>query len=382
MSTPGPLDGVRVLDLSQIVAGPACTRVLADLGADVIKVESPNGDLSRTVPPFVEGIGALYAQLNAGKRSVCVDIRAPEGAELVARLAERSDVFVENYRPGALDGRGLGYDALATRNPRLVYLSISGFGQDGPWAARRGHAPLLHAEAGTMEVAARVRGTKPVPEVHQHADLYSGYFGVSAVCAALFQRDRTDVGQHLDLSLAEALLYASDQVAIDLVDVDGAREFDTWTYAVVTLDSGETVCLVGNPLRLFDRWMAAFGAHPSDPPPTDEHAARAAVERAAAAAFTDAATLQAAVTAHGLVAAVVQSATTLLASEWAMHREVLGLAAPGVRVPAAPWRSSAASIGIRGEAPRLGADTTPVLEEVLGLTQEEVDALMDANVVR
>src|SRR3954453_9377657 len=141
MSLPGPLDGVRVLDLSQIVAGPACTRVLADLGADVIKMRSPKGELSRAVPPFVEEVGALYAQLNAGKRSMCIDIRTPEGTDLVARLAERSDIFVENYRPGALAGRGLGYASLGARNPGLVYLSVSGFGQEGPWAARRGHAP-------------------------------------------------------------------------------------------------------------------------------------------------------------------------------------------------------------------------------------------------
>src|SRR5215218_10111353 len=289
----GPLDGVRVLDLSQIVAGPACTRVLADLGADVVKIESPTGDLSRSVPPAVDGIGALFAQLNAGKRSVCIDIRRADGVALVARLVECGDVLVENYRPGALEGRGLGYEALAARNPRLVYLSISGFGQDGPWAARRGHAPLLHAEAGTMEVAARVRGTRPVPEVHQHADLYSGYLAVGAVCAALFQRDRTGTGQHLDLSLAEALLYASDQVAIDLVGADGPREFDTWTYPVVTVESGEVVCLVGNPLRLFDRLISALGGSPPDPPPTDDHAARAVVEKAAAA-YPDAASLQAA----------------------------------------------------------------------------------------
>ena len=139
---------------------PGVHARLADLGADVIKIESPNGDLSRTVPPFVEGIGAVYAELNAGKQSVCIDIRTPEGADLVARLAEHSDIFVENYRPGALAGRGLGYDALAARNPRLIYLSISGFGQEGPWAARRGHAPLLHAEAGTMEVAAASSGRR------------------------------------------------------------------------------------------------------------------------------------------------------------------------------------------------------------------------------
>src|ERR1700722_12491619 len=168
MPLPRPLEGVRVLDLSQIIAGPACSRVLADLGADVVKIESPAGDLCRTVPPIIDGIGALYAQMNAGKRHLCVDIRSPGGAELVARLAERSDVLVENFRPGALRARGLGYEALAARNPRLIYLSISGFGQQGVWSERRAHAPLLHGEGGTMEVAARLRGMAPVPEVHQH----------------------------------------------------------------------------------------------------------------------------------------------------------------------------------------------------------------------
>jgi len=380
MSLPRPLEGVRVLDLSQIIAGPACGRVLADLGAEVIKVEAPGGDLCRTVPPIVNGIGALYAQMNAGKRHVCADIRTAAGAELVARLAEQCDVLIENFRPGALAGRGLGYAALEERNPRLVYLSISGFGQSGVWSERRAHAPLLHAEGGTIEAAARLRRTPPVPEVHQHADLYSGYFGVSAVCAALYQRERTGAGQHLDVALAEILLYASDQVVMDLLDYDGPREFDTWTYPVVTLASGETVCLVGNPLRLYGRWMASLGAEPGEPP-VDEQEASAKVA-AAVRRFGDAATLQAALAADRLVCTVVQPSTALLASEWAEERDVLGLAAPGVRAPASPWRSSAAEIRIAGPATLIGADTRDVLHELLHLRQPEIDALTASGVIR
>jgi CoA:oxalate CoA-transferase len=379
MPLPRPLEGVRVLDLSQIIAGPACGRVLADLGAEVVKVESPRGDLCRTVPPIVNGISALYAQMNAGKRHVCADIRAAAGADLVARMAEQCDVLIENFRPGALAGRGLGYTALAERNPRLVYLSISGFGQTGVWSERRAHAPLLHAEGGTIEVAARLRGHPPVPEVHQHADLYSGYFGVSAVCAALYQRERTGVGQHLDVALAEVLLYASDQVVMDLLDYDGPREFDTWTYPVVTLDSGETVCLVGNPLRLYGRWMASLGAEPGVPP-ADEHTACARVA-AAVRRFADAAALRAALAADGLVCTVVQPSTTLLATEWAEEREVLGLAAPGVRAPASPWRSSAAEIRIAGPATLVGADTRDVLRELLHLSEPEIDALAASGAI-
>ncbi len=143
-----------------------------------------------------------------------------------------------------------------------------------------------------MEVAARLHGASPVPEVHQHADLYSGHLGVSAICAALYQREKTGAGQHLDLALAEALLYSSDQVVIDLLGYDGPREFDTWTYPVVTLASGEIVCLIGNPLRLFKRWMAALDAEGEIEPPADEESARAAIVEAASR-FPDASSLQA-----------------------------------------------------------------------------------------
>jgi crotonobetainyl-CoA:carnitine CoA-transferase CaiB-like acyl-CoA transferase len=318
--------------------------------------------------------------MNAGKRHVCADIRTAEGAELVARMAEQSDVLIENFRPAVLTGRGLGYVELAARNPRLVYLSISGFGQTGTWSDRRAHAPLLHAEGGTIEVAARLRGQPPVPEVHQHADLYSGHFGVSAVCAALYQRERTGAGQHLDVALAEVLLYASDQVVMDLLEYDGPREFDTWTYPVVTLASGETVCLVGNPLRLYGRWMAALGAEPGVPP-ADEHTASAKVKEAVRR-FADATALRAALAADGLVCTVVQRSTTLLASEWAEERQVLGVAAPGVRAPAAPWRSSAAEIRIAGPAKGIGADSRDVLRDLLHLNEPEIDALAASGVIR
>ncbi len=380
MPPPGPLDGIRVLDLTQIVAGPLCGRVLADLGADVVKVESPAGDMARGVPPIVDGIGALYAHMNAGKRSVCIDIRAPGGAGLVAGLAEHSDVLLENFRPAALNGRGLGYDQLRVRNPRLVYCSISGFGQDGPWVDRKGHAPRLHAEGGTIETAARLRRAAPVTEVQQQADFYSGCLAVGAVCAALYQRERTGEGQHLDVAIAEALVYASDHTAIDLLRYDGPREFDSWTYPIVSLASGEAVCLFGNPLRQFGTWMAALGGDDGGPPPTDEDAGER-VRRAAAARFATAKELQDALEAHGIGSGLVQPVTALAESEWALTRGLLVEAAPGVRVPAAPWRSSGAPIGTTRPAARLGAHTAEVLTERLGLSEAEVARLAGEGVV-
>ena len=379
---PGPLDGIRVLDLTQIVAGPICGRVLADLGADVVKVESPSGDLARAVPPVIDGVGALYAHMNAGKRSACIDIRAHGGAELVAGLAERSDVLLENFRPAALNGRGLGYAQLRERNPRLVYCSISGFGQDGPWADRRGHAPRLHAEGGTIEVAARLRRAPPVTEVQQHADVYSGFVAAGAVCAALYQRERTGDGQHIDVAIAEALVYASDHVAIDLLGYDGPREFDTWTYPIVQLPSGEAVCLFGNPLRLWDRWMAALGGDDGGPAPGDADEARRRVADAASARFATAKELQDTLEASGVGSGVVQPVTALAESEWAVARGLLAPGAPGVRVPAAPWRSSAGPIGTARPASPLGAHTREVLAGELGLGNDEIDRLAEDGVIR
>jgi crotonobetainyl-CoA:carnitine CoA-transferase CaiB-like acyl-CoA transferase len=169
---PAPLAGVRVLDLSQVISGPICGRVLADLGADVVKVESPAGDISRRVPPHVApDTGLYFSQANAGKRAVCIDLRADAGADLVRRLVACCDVLIENFRPGVLARRGLGADELLAAHPRLVYCSISGWGQDGPWAQRRAYAPLVHAEAGRIELAARLRGTPPQQEVHVHGDI-------------------------------------------------------------------------------------------------------------------------------------------------------------------------------------------------------------------
>jgi CoA:oxalate CoA-transferase len=381
MSLPRPLEGIRVLDLTQIIAGPVCGRALADLGADVMKVEAPVGDLARWVPPAVDGIGVQYAQFNAGKRHLCIDIRAEGGSELVASLAEKSDVLLENFRPGALAGRGLGFEALSARNPRLIYLSISGFGQSGPWAQRKGHAPLLHAEAGMIESVARLHGTAPVPEVSQHADLYSGFLAVGAVCAALYQRERTGVGQHLDVALAEALLYVSDQIAVDLLDYDGPRGFDSWTYAMVNAANGETGCVVGNPLTMYPRCLMALGGDASQPAPTT--AAEAAQRiTALAAVFPSAAALKAAMAEHGVVCAIVQPARTLVESKWGQHRGVVSEVAPGVRVPTAPWRSTGAEIGIAGPAATIGAHTREVLDQVLNLSPTEINLLFESGVIR
>ena len=380
--TGGPLEGIRVVDLTRIFSGPICGRVLADLGADVIKVEPPSGDLTRPVPPLDDdGIGPTFSHMNAGKRNICVDLKAVGGPGIVAALADRADVLLENYRPGVMARYGLSYEELSARNPRLVFCSITGFGQTGPWSDRKAHAPLLHAEAGTIELAARLRGAEPLQEIHQHGDLYAGLFSVSAVLAALYQREHTGAGQQLDIAMAETLIYANDQVGNDLSGYEGVREFDTWNYAVVHTADGQAVSLVGNPQRLLPAWTAALGGDLADCPeePTQEEAV--AILRELAAGFATHEELAKAVEGQPLPAARIRSAAELAATDWARHRGLIVEIRPGVPVPAKPFAMGDAAVGVTPRTARLGEDTRSVLAHDLGLSDQEIDQLIQRGAV-
>src|SRR4051794_20642790 len=215
-AAPGPLDGVRVLDLSRVLSGPSCGKALADLGADVIKVEPPEGDLTRTAQPRVGGLPVYFAQQNCGKRCVSVDLRLEAGRDIVVDLAAASDVVLENFRPGVTDRLGVGYEAVRARNPRIVYCSISGYGQRGVMSDRRAYAPVMHAELGLMEFSARRLRAAPRPEAVSHADLYTGLQATIGILAALLQRDQFGEGQHIDVSMAEVMLQATEWTAVEL----------------------------------------------------------------------------------------------------------------------------------------------------------------------
>ncbi|WP_419850461.1 CaiB/BaiF CoA transferase family protein [Candidatus Poriferisocius sp.] len=381
--TKGPLDGIRVVDLTRIFSGPICGRVLADLGADVVKVEPPAGDLTRPVPPLDDdGIGPTFSHMNAGKRNICVDLKADGGPGVVAALADRADVLLENYRPGVMARYGLSYEELSARNPRLVFCSITGFGQTGPWSDRKAHAPLMHAEAGTIELAARLRGGEPLQEIHQHGDLYAGFLSVSAVLAALYQREHTGTGQQLDIAMAETLIYANDQAGNDLSGYDGPREFDTWNYAVVHAADGQAVSLVGNPQRLLPRWVAALGGDPAACPenPTQEEAV--AILRELAAGFATHADLATAVEGLRLPAVRIGSVAELAATDWAQDRGLIAEIRPGVPVPAKPFAMGGASIGVTPRSARLGEDTRSILSDDLGLSTYEIAELIQHGAVQ
>jgi crotonobetainyl-CoA:carnitine CoA-transferase CaiB-like acyl-CoA transferase len=204
---PGALSGLRVLDLSRVLSGPFATMTLADLGADVIKVEQPGpGDDTRQWgPPFQGGEAAYFLSVNRNKRSLAVDLKSEEGLGVVRRIAAESDVVVENFRPGTAARLGLGYDELSRGRPGLVYASISGFGQTGPDAARAGYDAIAQASSGIMSVTGEADGP-PVRVGVSSADLVAGMWAVIGVLAALRERDRTGTGQWVDISLLDGSL--------------------------------------------------------------------------------------------------------------------------------------------------------------------------------
>ena len=200
--------GLRVLDFSTTIAGPHCARMLADMGAEVIKIETDGGETMRTRPPLRKGCSTAFGQLNVGKKSVVLDLKSEDGKEAVRRLAATSDILVENFRPGVMHRLRLDYDRLRTVNPRLIYCSISGYGQSGPSAELPAYAPVIHAASGydMAHLAYQPGRNRPDYCGIYHADVVTGTYGFGAIASALYQRTVTGLGQHIDVSMLESML--------------------------------------------------------------------------------------------------------------------------------------------------------------------------------
>ena len=225
---PPPLRGIRVIDYSHFLAGPFLSRCLAAMGAQVIKVERPTaGDGGRAHPYFIDGHSGYFLQQNMGKQGLCVNVRDPRGLDLMHRLAEGADVFVENYRPGALNRLGLGYADLSARNPRLVYCSISAYGHSGPDADNPGFGLIAEAKSGAMAMIG-VPGEAPPLFRIALADMYTGIHGVAAVNAALLGRMTSGRGQHIDLALYDCMV-SIHEYAVQCYTLSGGKEVPVQT---------------------------------------------------------------------------------------------------------------------------------------------------------
>ncbi|HLE43249.1 MAG TPA: CaiB/BaiF CoA-transferase family protein [Methylomirabilota bacterium] len=200
-----PLDGIRVVDLSRVLAGPYCSLLLADMGAEVVKVEEPGrGDDTRAWPPFVGGEATYFMSVNRGKKSLTLNMKHAEGKGILRRLLEGADVLLENFRPGTLERLGFGYAAVRSLNPRLVYCSISGFGESGPEAGRPGYDLIVQGESGIMDITGFPDGP-PVKVGNSIADLAAGTMAAHGIVLALFARERTGQGQKVEIAMLEVM---------------------------------------------------------------------------------------------------------------------------------------------------------------------------------
>jgi len=200
--------GLRVLDFSTTIAGPHCSRMLADMGAEVIKIETAEGETMRTRPPVRNGCSTAFGQLNVGKKSLVLDLKSPQAIEVIRRLVASADILVENFRPGVMRRLKLDYGSLQKLNPKLIYCSISGYGQTGPSAELPAYAPVIHAASGyeMAHLAYQPGRSRPDYCGIYHADVLTGVYAFGAISAALYQRHGSQKGQHIDVSMLESML--------------------------------------------------------------------------------------------------------------------------------------------------------------------------------
>jgi crotonobetainyl-CoA:carnitine CoA-transferase CaiB-like acyl-CoA transferase len=368
--------------------------MLRDLGADVIKVEPPAGDLTRFATPRRNGLSGYFVQQNVGKRNLSIDLSTTDGVAIVLELIECVDVLVENYRPGVMDRLGLGNEIAHARNPRLVYASISGYGQTGPWVDRRAYAPVVEAETGIIASQGRAREGPLTKDPHSHADAYTSLETASAILAALYQRERTGRGQWLDVSMAETMMYANEHLHDALWEGDDdpswIRSFRPDDYLVLTVADGESLIVSGHPAErgTFDLFVAAMGRPEllDDDRFTSvelrlEHLGElGAIVREYAATVPDADEFERRFAKHSLAVGRVRRPGDLAATDWGVDRGVIAeiddRAGGTIKVPDVPWRfSDAAGVHVDGVVKYRGEDNREVLAELLGYDDERLDVL-------
>ena len=389
------LSGVRVLDVTQVMAGPYCAMLLCDLGADVIKIEPPGGDSTRRMAGARGADSPAFNAVNRGKRGIVVDLKTDRGRRVAARLATAADVFVENYRPGVMRRCGLGYDDLRAVNPRLVYASISGYGQTGPCAARGGFDLVAQGVSGVMSVTGEP-GRPPVKAGVPLTDLGAALFALAGVLAALHSRALTGEGQHIDASLVEAGLAMSVWEATEHLSDGGvpeplgsAHRMSAPYQAIECADGYVTVGAAND--RLFARLCAALG-HPEwarDPAFADD-AARVKNRLALAERIQEVTRTAsrehwlARFEADGVPCGPINTYADALADEQIVAREmVVETDHPTLgrlRTLGAPVKLSRTPLTTGRPAPVLGQHTREVLGEV-GYTDAEVSELRAAGVV-
>jgi len=379
-----PLEKLRVLDLARVLAGPYAGRMLSDLGADVVKIEPPDGDVTRLWGAVINGIPGYFNFTNAGKRNMCIDLRDPDGVAVLKQLVVQADILIENYRPGVMARLGLSFDELSEINPRLIMLSISGFGQSGPESQRPAYAPVLHAESGLLarQLAFAGRSDVDADVGMSVADTNAALHGLIGLLAALHMRSTTGVGQHVDIAMIDSMMGTDDYLHYVLEDAEETAPLRSriWNTA------GGPMLITGDFRFIWKGLNERCGV--ADPTP-----AGASLEQKIAAR------LQAAEQffAHGcrdrdevigvldklnLAWGDARDAATLPESPTVRHRQSIAQVddrGGGTRpVAQSPYRFSSARSGIRGGTAHKGEHNAAVLEDWLDLDSASLARLLSS----
>ncbi len=380
-----PLEGVKVLDFTRVLAGPFVSRMLSDLGADVVKVEPPEGDMTRGIGRKINDLSGYFTQQNAGKRAICVDLTRPGAAELMLQLAAHADIVLENFRPGIMAGFGLGWEQLSAVNPQLVMLSISGFGQTGPERDRASYAPIIHGETGLLARQQFVSGADAAQDFALSiADTYSGLHGMVGTMAALSYAQRTGIGQHVDLAMINAMFFTDDYAHFQL---EGATILGGG--GQVFAATGGQIMLAGDEKwywRVLNTRAGVIDPTPDGADLETKIACRREAIQAFLLSFPDRASLIAKLDEVNLAWGDVLDHREVFERQGSIAgRQILtsvdDRAGGERRITNTPYKFSAADAGVRGPAPYRGEHNYDAVTDWLGASCPDLDGLHASGVL-
>jgi crotonobetainyl-CoA:carnitine CoA-transferase CaiB-like acyl-CoA transferase len=388
-SLTGCFAGLRVLDFSTTIAGPHCARMLADMGAEVIKIETAEGETMRSRPPLRSGCSTTFGQLNVGKKSLVLDLKSREGAEAVRRLVATADILVENFRPGVMRRLKLDYETLRPLNPKLVYCSISGYGQTGPSAELPAYAPVIHAASGYDMAHLAYQPGRERPDYCgiYHADVFTGTYAFGAIAAALHQRCRTQVGQHIDVSMLESMLTLTlnevqwSQFAVQPTSRPMFGPIATSDgYVMLAIASEKTfqglMTVIGHPEWVTDPRFALYADRRNNWSELMD-----GVEAWSRRVTTS--QCLAALNREGVPSSAYRTVAEALADPQIAHRRALAEVEDGggtFRMMNLPFRMSGAKVSAGKRVSTLGEHTRALLQET-GLSEDQIAAFSDRPLV-
>ncbi len=389
---PGPLEGIRVLDLTWVLSGPYCAMTLCDLGAEVIKVERPPyGDVARTTGPFVNRESVYFFSINRGKKSIMLDLKKQEGKDLFLKLVDEVDVVMENFTPGSMDRLGLGYDVLSARNPRLIYSATSGFGQTGPDRERPALDVVVQGMGGVMSITGEPGG-RPVKPGFSLGDITAGLYTAIGILAALQERERSGKGQMVDISMLDCQIavlenaFARYSVTGEAPKPLGTRHPSTTPFQAFPTKDGYIVIALGFGLdNIWSMFCAILGvpeliydARFETPGLRTQHHAElepilneALMQKTTAEWLIDLEPLQ---IPCGPLQTIPEAAHHPQVQAREMLVPVRSERGNEVTIPNSPIKLSRTPAAIRGGPPTTGRDTRDVLASLLGMTDAEIDA--------